>query len=144
MTSKFDTKQFIITTLIVSIWVNLSEVFRYFVIVLPKMREYLSVLPSAAAMDLGIFAIWGVWAMVLTALVVFMHWLVVQCFGHSLKTVLLAGTVSWLFFFVLFWVGLVNLGLAPVSLALTALPLAWLEMVGASWIAHKCYVRASI
>ena len=142
MNSRFNFKKFILTTLIVSIWINLSEVFRYFVIVMPKTREHLSMVPGVAPMNWGVFAIWGVWDTLLTALVVFMYWLVAQRFGNNSKSAMLAGTTSWLFFFVLFWVGLVNMGLTSVSLAAIALPLAWLEMVVASWIASRLYARA--
>lgn len=142
MNSRFNFKKFILTTLIVSIWINLSEVFRYFVIVMPRTREHLSMVPGVAPMNWGVFAIWGVWDTLLTALVVFMYWLVAQRFGNNSKSAMLAGTTSWLFFFVLFWVGLVNMGLTSVSLAAIALPLAWLEMVVASWIASRLYARA--
>ena len=141
MTTHFSPKKFILTTLIVSIWINLSEVFRYFVIVMPKTREYLSMIPGVAPMDWGVFAIWGVWDTILTALVVFMYWLVAQRFGDNLRSVILAGTISWMFFFLLFWVGMINMALSSVSLAAMVLPLAWLEMVVASYIASKLYLR---
>jgi hypothetical protein len=141
MNSNFCPKKFIVTTLIVSIWVNISEVFRFFVIVLPKMREQLSMIPEIGSVSLLSFSIWGIWAEVLTALVVFMFWLIAQRFGNTVRNAILAGTVSWLFFFVLFWVAQVNLGLASVSLAAAALPLAWIEMVVASWIASRLYAR---
>ena len=142
MATEFNLKKFILTTLVVSIWINLSEVFRYFAIVMPKTREYLSIVSGVAPMDWGVFAIWGVWDTILTALVVFVYWLVAQRFGNNLRSVVLAGTTSWMFFFLLFWVGMVNMALSSVSLVAIALPLAWLEMVVASFIASKLYARA--
>lgn len=139
----FSLRKFVLATLIVSIWINLSEVFRYFVIVLPKTREYLAMVPGVAPMDWGVFAIWGLWDTVLTVLVVFMYWLVAQRFGNNLRSVVLAGMISWMFFFLLFWVAMVNMALAPVALAVIALPLAWLEMMIASYIAFKVHARAS-
>jgi len=59
MNKTFNTKDFIVITIIVSLWVNASEVFRYFVLVRPEMHEYLSVVPNVADMNLGIFIIWG-------------------------------------------------------------------------------------
>jgi hypothetical protein len=90
-------------------------------------------------MNLPVFAVWGAWDMALTAAVVFMFWLVAQVFGNSLRSVFLSSTVSWVFFFLLFWVGLCNMGLAQPLLALKALPLAWFEVFIASFIASRLY-----
>lgn len=141
MQSEFNLKQFVIITLLVSIWVNASEIFRYFIIVMPEVREFLSAVPDVAPMNLAVFSIWGLWDTLLTALIVFMFWLVSQRFGNNLRSVIIAGTASWVFFFVLFWVGMVNMRLSEWSLALTALPLAWFETVVASLIASRLYAR---
>lgn len=142
MQSEFNLKQFVIITLLVSIWVNVSEIFRYFIIVMPEVRAFLSAVPDVAPMNLAVFSIWGLWDTLLTALIVFMFWLVSQRFGNNLRSVIIAGTTSWVFFFVLFWVGMVNMHLSEWSLALTALPLAWFETVVASLIASRLYARA--
>lgn len=135
----FNVRQFIINVLLVSIWINVSEVFRYFAIVMPESRSFLAAIPGSLPMNLPVFAVWGAWDMALTAAVVFMFWLVAQVFGNSLRSVLLSSTVSWVFFFLLFWVGLCNMGLAQPLLALKALPLAWFEVFIASFIASRLY-----
>jgi hypothetical protein len=129
-------KKFITTVLITSIWVNISEVFRYFVIVMPQMRKDLSAIPNVAPMDWVVFSIWGVWDTILTAFIVFIAWLCFNVFGKSMKTILVAGTTCWLFF-LLFWIGMVNMNLAKPSLLLFTLPLSWIEMTVAAWIASK-------
>jgi len=139
MQSIFNTRRFAIVVLLVSIWVNASEVFRYFVIVMPATRDFLSVVPGVAPMSLPVFAIWGAWDMLLTACTVFMFWLVAQVFGNNYRSVVVAGTLSWVFFFVLFWVAMCNMALAHPMLALKALPLAWVELVVASYIASVLY-----
>jgi hypothetical protein len=141
ITTDFDTKQFILTILIVSIWIDISEVFRYFVIVKPMMQEYLSMLPGAIPMNWIVFAIWGIWDTILTTLVVFIYWLVAQRFGNNLMSTVISATTSWALFFLLFWLGMVNMGLSPISVALIALPLSLLEMIVANWILSKLYVR---
>ncbi len=141
MPADFNLKQFILTTLIVSIWINISEVFRYFVIVKPLMREYLSMVPGIVPMNWLIFASWSVWDTILTALVVFVYWLVAQRFGSNLMSTFISATTSWALCFLLLWLGLVNMGLSSVSMALIALPLAWLEMVVASLISSKLYTN---
>jgi hypothetical protein len=141
ITTDFDTKQFILTILIVSIWINISEVFRYFVIVKPMMQEYLAMLPGAIPMNWIVFAIWGIWDTILTTLVVFIYWLVAQRFGNNLMSTVISATTSWALFFLLFWLGMVNMGLSSILIALIALPLSWLEMIVANWILSKLYVR---
>jgi hypothetical protein len=140
-TTDFNIKHFVLTTLIVSIWVNISEVFRYFVIVKPMMQEYLAMLPGAIPMNWTVFAIWGIWDTILTSLVVFIYWLVAQRFGNNLMSTIISATTSWALFFLLFWLGMVNMGLSPISVALIALPLSLLEMIVASWILSKLYAR---
>ena len=140
MSKNFSWKTFIIVTFLVSIWVNASEVFRYFIFVMPKTREYLSMVPNVADMNFyPIFLIWGAWDTLLTALSVYLYWLYSRCYGDGIKSVFIAGTISWMFFFVLFWVGLANMNLSTWSLLFITLPLSWIEMVVASFIASKLF-----
>jgi hypothetical protein len=107
-TTDFNIKHFVLTTLIVSIWVNISEVFRYFVIVKPMMQEYLAMLPGAIPMNWIVFAIWGIWDTILTTLVVFIYWLVAQRFGNNLMSTIISATTSWALFFCCFgWAWLI-------------------------------------
>lgn len=137
----FPAKTFIIACLFVSVWVNLSEVFRYFVIVMPEVRETLSTLPDAAPMSVPVFLVWGVWDTILVVMCVFFWWLYRERFGGGVGSAVMAGTLNWAFFFVLFWLGMVNMNLAEPALAAKALPLAWLEMVVAALIADKVFAR---
>jgi hypothetical protein len=141
MGDKFSLKQFIIVAMIASLWVQASEVFRYFVFVMPEFKEFLSALPEVAPMNLSVFSIWGVWDTLLTFCNVFIFWLYAQKFGNNWRSAIAAGTISWLFFFVLFWVGMVNMALAPASLLLITLPLSWIEMVVTSVIASWLYAQ---
>jgi hypothetical protein len=141
MKTKFIFKDFIIITLLVSIWVNTSEVFRYFIIVRPDMHENLATIPQVADMNITIFLIWGVWDTLLTGLIVFLFWLCSQVFGNNLKSIVISSAVSWCFFFLLFWVGLANMNLSSWSFIIIVLPLALLETSVASFIASKLYSR---
>lgn len=71
----FNRKQFIRIMLLTSIWVHASEVFRYFVLVMPRTRQFFEHRMGIAEMNWGIFTIWGVWDTLLTALMVFLFWL---------------------------------------------------------------------
>lgn len=141
MKPAFCFKQFCLAVLIVSIWVNASEVFRYFVIVMPETRSFLAMVPNIAPMNWPVFLAWGVWDSILTACIVFMFWLTAQVFGNNWRSVITAGVISWAFFFVLFWGGMVNMSLAEPKLALIALPLALLETLVACAITAWLYGR---
>ena len=139
---KFNVKEFLMITLITSIWVNLSEVFRYFVFVKPRTKAFFDFKEGIAEMNWGIFSVWGAWDMLLTVMVVITFWMFATLFGNNRRTVLLAGTFSWVFLFVLFWIATANMGLANWELLLITLPLSWLEMVVASYIASKLYAKS--
>lgn len=135
--ARFPTRAFIWACVIVSVWVNASEVFRYFVFVMPMMRATLATVPGVAPMDLAVFLIWGVWDTLLVVMIVLFTWLYAQAFGASLRSAVIAGTLSWLFFFVLFWLALFNMNLAEPATLAVALPLAWFELVIASALALR-------
>ena len=111
------------------IWINASEIFRYFVLVMPMMRDRFAIVPDVAPMTLLIFLSWAVrdTLLVLTASVII--WLVLDRFGTSLRNTLLAGTLVWTTVFATFWLALMHRNLATWSIWLAALPLAGLEMV---------------
>ena len=141
MNQTFVAKDFIVITFLTSIWVNASEVFRYFVLVRPKMHEYLSTVPNMADMNFAIFAIWGLWDTLLTALYVFLFWLCANVFGNNAKSILISGVMSWCFFFLLFWVGMANMNLSSWGYLLIVLPLALIETLVAAYITSRLYSR---
>jgi hypothetical protein len=116
------------------LWINVSEVFRYFAFVMPMMREALSMVPDVAPMSIPVFLIWGVWDTIVILAATFSSWLVFERFGYSMRNAVLAGSALWLAIFAVIWLALLNMNLATTKIILTALPLAWLEMVIAAMI----------
>jgi len=139
--SVFNLKSFVIVVLITSIWVNASEVFRYFVFVMPRVKAYWNNLESVADMNWVIFSIWGIWDTILTAMTVFIFWLYAQRFGYNNKSVITSAILAWVFFFVLYWVGAANMGYSDWSILWITLPLSLLELIIANFIAAKLYKR---
>ena len=142
-TNTFNIKQFIRITLITSIWINISEVFRYFIFVMPAVKSFFAGREGIAEMDLPIFSIWGVWDTLLTALLVFVTWLYANVFGSHTRSIIGSGTIVWLSVFVIFWVATANMGLSSWTILLIALPLSWIEMVVGAWIASRLYTQWS-
>ena len=116
------------------LWINLSEVFRYFVFVMPMMREALPLVSDVAPMSLSVFLIWGIWDTILAAAATTAPWLALSIFGATLRTTLLAATGVWLSIFGLIWIGIYNMNLTTWQIVLTALPLAWFEMIIAALV----------
>ncbi|MEM7426422.1 MAG: hypothetical protein AAF441_10020 [Pseudomonadota bacterium] len=125
------------------VWINLSEVFRYFAFVMPMMREAFPGVSDVAPMSLPVFMIWGLWDAVLVLSATVLPWLFMDRFGASARVAIGAGTFVWLTVFVILWLGLYNMNLATPAIISVALPLAWLEMVLAAMIVRWAIRRES-
>lgn len=125
---------FVIALLVNFIWINASEVFRYFAFVMPMMREAFPGLPDVAPMNLPVFLIWGVWDTIVVIAATVLPWMALKVFGASPLRAAVYGTGVWLTIFVTLWLGLYNMNLAGLAVLAVALPLAWLEMVVASLV----------
>jgi hypothetical protein len=127
-------RAFVTALVLNTIWINLSEVFRYFAFVMPMMREALPGVPDVAPMNLPVFLIWGVWDTILVVAATGFAWLILERFGRSAQVAIAAGSAVWAAVFVVLWLGLWNMNLATTGILAVALPLAWVEMVVAALI----------
>lgn len=141
--SNFSYKPLMVATGINMIWINLSEVFRYFAFVMPMMRDAFPVLPEVAPMNIPVFLIWGIWDTILVLSVCMIAWLSLDKFGTSFRSTFVVGTGIWASIFVILWLGLFNMNLATPMIVLTALPLAWIELVIAVFIVRWAMLRNS-
>ncbi len=137
--NKFRLKQFIIITLITSIWVHIAEIFRAVVIVFPRMKAFFENKIVIGDMELSNALIWGFWDTLLTACLVFNFWLCVKAFKSNFKSVLISATVTCAATLGIFWVATVNTGLGEWGTAFIVFPIAWVEMIIGAWIASKLY-----
>ena len=122
-------RSFLLVLLIAFLWLNASEVFRYFAFVMPMTRAAMSAVQDVAPMNFTVFLIWGLWDSLLFAVVGFIAWLVHEKFGGGLRHAIAAGTLLWLTIFCIFWLAAWNMNLTVTRVPLVALPLAWIEMV---------------
>jgi hypothetical protein len=125
----FSTRTFVKALVVNTVWINLSEVFRYFAFVMPMMRSSLSAVHNVAPMDVQVFAIWGVWDTILVFAVTGFVWLFLERFGYGRRNALIAGVLFWIAVFVILWLGLFNMNLATPRILAAALPLALVEIV---------------
>lgn len=115
-------------------WINASEIFRYFVFVMPMMRDAFPAVPDVAPMNIQVFLMWGLWDGILVAVSTLLPWMAFRQFGGSFLRAVLYGTGVWTAVFVVLWLGLFNMNLARLHILAIALPLAWLEMVVAALV----------
>lgn len=123
------------------IWINLSEIARYFLFIMPMMREAFPTVPDIAPMNLPIFLSWGLWDTLLIVSATLLPWLFFERFGPSRVTALMAGSFVWMTVFGILWLGLLNMNLATAEILTVALPLAWLEMIVAALIVRWALMR---
>ncbi|MEM8975415.1 MAG: hypothetical protein AAGD43_25410 [Pseudomonadota bacterium] len=140
--SLLGNKAFWLAVLANTVWINASEIFRYFVFVMPMMRDAFSGIDNIAPMNIAVFLSWGVWDTILVLVVTLSVWVVIDRFGSGIRAVLGAATGLWLGIFAILWLGLFNMNLATVGIVLVALPLAWIEMVVAALIVRQFWNRA--
>lgn len=125
---------FFVALIINFLWINASEVFRYFAFVMPMMRDAFQMLPDIAPMNLPVFMIWGVWDTILVLTATLMPWMAMKVFGASAVRAVLYCTGVWMAVFAIHWLGLYNMNLATPGVLAVALPLVWFEMVAAALV----------
>ena len=123
------------------VWINLSEVVRYFLVVRPMLHAAFPGDAEVAPMSLGIFVVWGLWDLVLIAAATGFFWLWLERFGDGLRQIVYASAAFSLTVFGLLWLGVANMGLAPYTMIVVALPLAWAEQGIACWIVARARSR---
>ena len=89
VTKDFNLKQFVIITLLTSIWIHIGEIFRAMVIVFPMMKDFFADRIPIGAMEVSNALIWGLWDTILTAVLVFIFWLTANTFGNNIKSILI-------------------------------------------------------
>jgi hypothetical protein len=127
-----------------ALWINTSEVFRYFVFVMPMMRAALPGVQNVAPMSLPVFLIWAVWdTIVQTALMMFV-WLYLERFGYGVRNALIAGSLCWLGIFGVLWLALLNMNLATPRILAIALPMALFELLVGALIVNWAVSRTNL
>ncbi len=137
----FKLKQFVIITLITSIWIHIGEIARAILVAFPRMEAFFGDRMAIGPMEISNAIVWGVWDTLLTAILVFILWLSAVAFGNNLKAIIVSGTTTALATIGVFWIATINTGLGEWGTAAVIFPLAWIEMIIGAWIASKLYSR---
>jgi hypothetical protein len=118
------------------VWINASEVLRYFAVLRGMMQSTFPQIPGIAPMNLPVFLSWGVWDTILLFAVSGFSWLYLERFGNSMLNAAVAGTLVWFSIFVTLWLGLFNMNLATTAILAAMLPWALAEMIVAAVIVY--------
>jgi hypothetical protein len=135
-TRAWPTRPFLLTAALTAVWINVSEVFRYFTFIRPMMRDAFPQVPDIVPMSLPVFFIWGVWDTLIVAAVTGFTWLYLERFGRSNLNAVVAGTLAWAALFVTLWLGIYNMGLATLPILGVALPMSWVELAIAALLVN--------
>jgi hypothetical protein len=123
------------------LWINASEIARYFAIVRPMLQDAFPGASQVGAVTPGIFAIWVVWDTILILAATGFYALYLAHFSTTIPNAIIAATCLTITLFGLLWLGVANMGLAPLSLLWAALPLAWFEQIIAALIVRWAMQR---
>ncbi|WP_026977366.1 hypothetical protein [Flavobacterium tegetincola] len=137
----FNLKQFVIITLITSIWIHIAEVARAMFVAFPLIEKFFAGRIPIGAMEVSNALIWGIWDTLLSVILVFIFWLCSVAFGNNLKSIIISGTITAFATIGIFWIASVNSGLGAWSAAAIIFPIAWAEMIIGAWIASKLYSK---
>lgn len=141
---RFNLKQYVIITLITSIWIHIAEIARAMFVAFPLMEKFFAGRIPIGSMEISNGLIWGAWDTILTAVLVFIYWLCSVVFGNNFKAIFIAGTTTAFATIGIFWIASVNTGLGEWTTAAILFPIAWVEMIIGAWIASKLYSRKKV
>lgn len=117
-----------------AIWINASEIWRYFYVVRPLLHDTFPGEAHIGAMSPAIFAVWTVWDTILILAATGFYWLFLSARGNTLANAVLGASAFTITVFGLLWLGVVNMGLVPANFISAALPFAWIEQIVAALI----------
>ena len=118
----------IITVLLTTIWISISEFVRNEFLVKTLWTDHYGRIGLTFPSEPVNGAVWGLWSLLFAILI----------FILARKFTLLQTTlIGWLAGFAMMWVAIGNLGVLPFRLLIYAIPLSFLESFIASYITRK-------
>ena len=144
--NNFNTKQFIMITLIASIWIQIGEFARGFIVAFPRMQEFWGA--NWENLELGRVeasnvTIWTGWGFLLAFVLGYIVWTSIHSMGNNRKTLFIAGTMTTLATLVISWIANVNTGFGSWDTALILCLIAWVELLVAAFIMGHLYKNNS-
>lgn len=124
------------------IWVNISGLPRYFLVVTPLLLAAFPDTDGIAPVSLSILASWGIWTFIFVYASTATYWMYFDRNGASIQNLLVISFMFTLVTIGLVWLAIANMGLAPLHLLFYAFPLGLVEQIISAWLVRKVYTRA--
>lgn len=119
------------------LWVNISGLPRYFLVIKPMLHSALPTLAGVAPVSLPILASWGVWTLGFVLATTGFYWMYFERNGRGISQVVRAGLWATVATIGLTWLGISNMGLLPLTFFFVAMAWATIEqIVSASIVAR--------
>lgn len=124
-------------TLLNLVWINISGLPRYFLVVIPMLKAAFPDNTNVVPVDLSAFGIWGLWTVIFVLASTSFLWMYLDRYGNSIRNSVYGGLIFGVVSIALTWVGIGNMGLAPFSLFWVATPLAIAEQIISGFIVRR-------
>lgn len=135
-------KPFLKALLLNSLWVNISGLPRYFLLIKPMLHETLPNDPTIAPVSLAILASWGLWTVVFMLVTTGFYWMYFDRNGNTTRNVIVSAIWVTLATIGLTWLGIVNMGLLPITFLVAAMAWATIEQLVSAFIVSSTMKRA--
>lgn len=134
-------KPFLKAFLLNTLWVNVSGLPRYFLLIKPMLHDALPNDPKIAPVSLAILASWGLWTLVFMLVTTGFYWMYFDRNGTSTRSVIVSAIWVTLATIGLTWLGIVNMGLLPVVFLGAAMAWATIEQLVSAFIVSSTMKR---
>lgn len=133
MNSGLFLKAFLINTL----WVNISGLPRYFLLVKPMLHAASPENPDLAPVSIPVLLSWGLWTVGFMLVTTGFYWMYFDRNGKTGRHVVVAAIWVTTATIGLTWLGIVNMGMVPVSIMAAAVGWATLEQIVSAFIVRR-------
>lgn len=133
----FQNTKFLRALLWNTLWVNISGLPRYFLLIAPMLHAAFPNNPEIAPVSLPIMASWGLWTIVFLLASTGFYWMYLELRGNTKANVvtgalwLTSATIG------LTWLGIVNMGMVSVKFLYVAMAWATVEQLVSAFIVSK-------
>ena len=119
-----------------ALWVNVSGLPRYFLVVKPMLHAAFPDNPDLAPVSLAILASWGVWTVAFVLVSTGFYWMYFDRYGNTSRNIIIAALWLTLATIGLTWLGIVNMGMVPISILVAAVVWATAEQIVSAFIVN--------
>jgi len=119
------------------LWVNVSGLPRYFLLVKPMLHAAAPDNPDIAPVSIAILLSWAVWTLGFVLVTSGFYWMYFDRLGNTTRNIVVAAIWATIATIGLTWLGIVNMGMVPVAILLAAVSWAGIEQIVSAAIVSR-------